>query len=130
MIQKLPGHVLRCGVDAVTLAVFQARIDRSRNDWVSRFMTEGEVADARGLLQSIAARWAAKEATMKALGIGIGQVDPTDIEVVKIDDVPTLRLHRGAKVRAEQLGLTDWSLSLSHTQEIAIAFVVAMGSRS
>jgi holo-[acyl-carrier protein] synthase len=93
-------------------------------------LTEGEAADTRGLLESIAARWAAKEAAMKALGIGIGQIDPTDIEVVKMDDVPTLRFHRGAKSRADELGLTDWSLSLSHTKDVAIAFVVALGSHS
>lgn len=122
--------MIRCGVDAVSLDVFRTRLERSTNDWVSRFMTEGEVAETRGSLESIAARWAAKEAAMKALGIGIGQIDPTDIEVVKMDDVPTLRFHRGAKIRADELGLTDWSLSLSHTKDIAIAFVVAMGSRS
>lgn len=114
-------------MDAVDLLVFRGRLERSTNDWATRFMTEGEAADARGSLESTAARWAAKEAAMKALGIGLGQIDPTDIEVVKIDDVPTLRLHRGAKNRADELGLTDWSLSLSHTPRLAIAFVVAMG---
>jgi holo-[acyl-carrier protein] synthase len=64
---------------------------------------------------------------VKALGSGIGPVDLLDIEVVKVDEVPTLVFHRSAKESAKSLGLSTWSLSLTHEDEWAIAFVVAIG---
>ncbi len=67
---------------------------------------------------------------MKALGRGIGAVDPRDIEVNVVDEIPTVVLHRGATARASELGLTEWSLSVSHTDNYTVAFVVATGGAS
>ena len=92
-------------------------------------MTPVERSDAAGRIGSLAARWAAKEATMKALGIGIGKLDPTDVEVVTKDGQPTLRLHRNAALRSAALGLDHWSVSLTHDSGWAMAFVVAIGGR-
>lgn len=78
-------------------------------------------------MDSLAARWAAKEATMKVLGIGIGRLDPTDIEVVSENHRPRLRLHRNAAKEAYSLGLSKWSVSLTHEAGWAMAFVVAIG---
>jgi holo-[acyl-carrier protein] synthase len=119
--------VVRTGVDLSSISALERRATRSRNDFVGRFWTERERAESAGQYSRLAARWAAKEATMKTLGWGIGKLDPTDIEVVTIGAVPTLRLHRTAIGRAEDLGLQQWSLSLSHEGDLAVALVVAIG---
>lgn len=90
-------------------------------------MTPQERHDSADRMGSLAARWAAKEATMKVLGIGIGKLDPTDVEVVAKGGKPTLRLHRDAAKRSTELGLAHWSVSLTHESGWAMAFVVAIG---
>jgi len=79
-------------------------------------------------LASLAARFAAKEAVAKALGCGIGQVSWQEIEILRDDaNAPVLHLHGAAQALADKIGLTTWSLSLSHTETHAIAFVAAIG---
>jgi holo-[acyl-carrier protein] synthase len=119
--------ILRSGVDLVNVPALRSQIELSSTDFIARFLTTSERTAIGGNMASIAARWAAKEATLKALGTGIGPVDLLDIEVVKVDEVPTLVFRGSAEERANALGLTTWSLSLSHEDEWAIAFVVAMG---
>jgi len=76
----------------------------------------------------IDARFAAKEAVSKALGTGMGKVSPIDMEVVRDEHrAPHLYLHGEALRVAESLGLHTWSISLSHSDAYAVAFVVAMG---
>ena len=95
--------------------------------------TVGELAacgaDAPGgalRIESLAARWAAKEAVAKALGTGIGQVAWREIEVLQNDDgCPSLRLHGRAAALAAERGLTRWAVSLAHDGGLALAFVVA-----
>ena len=72
------------------------------------------------------ARFAAKEATMKALGGGIGSVGWREVEVVRLGTgEPTLRLFAGAAALAARRGVAHWHLSLTHTATVAIAMVVA-----
>lgn len=122
-----PPLAVYCGTDLVNIEAFSRRLNRSRNDFTARYMTAGERHDAGGRMGSLAARWAAKEATMKALGIGIGRLDPTDVEVVVNGGQPSLRLHRNAARRSFDLGLDSWSVSLTHDTGWAMAFVVAIG---
>ena len=83
-----------------------------------------------------AARFAAKEAVMKALGTGLGGFALTDVEVRRAGgtgptrDAPSLVLHRAAAAVAERRGVGPLHLSLTHTTGVAIAFVVAERSRS
>jgi holo-[acyl-carrier protein] synthase len=79
-------------------------------------------------MASLAARFAAKEAVAKAFGTGIGQISWHDIEICRgISGEPVLKLHGAAQRLAEKDQLANWSISLSHSQNYAIAFVVAMG---
>ncbi len=123
--------MLRTGVDTIEIARVQAAIDRHGDRFLQRVYTEGELADCRGRAESLAARFAAKEAVAKALGTGIwrGGVSWSDIEVRRhsTSGAPILLLHSAAGDLAEELGLTEWSLSLSHDRTHAIAFVVAQG---
>jgi len=82
--------------------------------------------EQRDPAKSLAARFAAKEAVMKALGVGLGDIDFHDVEVVRRDDgAPELHVRGRARVLAAQRGVTRWLLSLSHTDSTAMAVVIA-----
>ncbi|MGF1507299.1 MAG: holo-ACP synthase, partial [Anaerolineae bacterium] len=71
---------------------------------------------------------AAKEAVGNALGSGIGDVRWVEVDVLRGDrGEPRLVLHGAAAQLAAKLGLSEWSVSLTHTERDALAFVVAMG---
>ena len=75
----------------------------------------------------LAARFAAKEAALKALGYGLGGMRMADIEVIRDDDGrPELLLHGDARSRAATRGVGRWLVSLSHTDHLAQATVVAL----
>jgi holo-[acyl-carrier protein] synthase len=121
--------MLFSGVDLVEIARIWAAIVRHKERFLERVYTEREVAQCQERTESLAARFAAKEATAKALGTGIWRhgIAWTDIEIVRADHgAPSLHLHGAALQRATILGWATWSVSLSHDREHAIAFVVAM----
>lgn len=118
------------GVDLVETKRIARTINRFGNRFLHRVYTESELAHCRGRVSSLAARWAAKEAVAKALGTGIGAVRWQDVEVInQSSGQPQLRLSGQAKILAEERGLNDLTISLSHTQEYAIAFVMGQSSK-
>lgn len=123
--------MVRTGVDLIEMARIQAAINRHGRRFLARVYTSAEVSICQGRTESLAGRFAAKEAVAKALGTGIWRngIDWTDIEITRneLTGAPVLTLHEAAAAQAHQLGLTEWSLSLSHDRERAIAFVVALG---
>jgi holo-[acyl-carrier protein] synthase len=118
--------MLRVGVDMMDVARIADAMERYGDRFYSRFFTENERIACEGQPHRLAARFAAKEATAKALGTGIGDVKWVEIEV-DCDERkrPILRLHGAAAKLAAEMGLTTWEVSLSHTKDQAIAFVVA-----
>lgn len=119
--------MLRIGVDMIEVARIEKAMARHGERFFARFFTSSEREQSCDVPARLAARFAAKEATAKALGTGIGDVRWVDIEVFSDErGRPHLRLHNTAAQTAERLGLHDWQVSLSHTQEHAIAFVVAV----
>lgn len=121
--------MLRSGVDIIEIARLERALARHGDAFLRRIYTPAEIDRYRDRPQSLAARWAAKEAVAKALGTGIGPVGWTEIEV--LEDAlraPVLRLSGQAENLARELGLAEWAISLSHTGELAIAFVVAIGA--
>jgi len=123
------GAIRGIGVDAVDLDRFRATI-RRRPQLVDRLFSAGERADVAPSvdpLPRLAARFAAKEAVMKALGVGIGAFAFTDVEVVSHPGgAPGLRLRGGAAVLADGAGVGSWHVSLTHTGLVAVASVVAV----
>jgi holo-[acyl-carrier protein] synthase len=116
------------GVDLIEISRIRDAIDRHGVRFVARIYTEVEQLECNGRIDSLAVRFAAKEAAAKALGCGIGQVRWLDIEVRGDENhAPHLYLHGEGERLANKLGLLNWSVSLSHTKTQAIAFVVAMG---
>lgn len=120
--------ILRTGVDLMEVARIREAVERHGDRFLSRIFTEAEQRDCNGRFSSLAARFAAKEAVSKALGCGIGNVTWLDIEIQSDENrAPQLFLHGEGARLANQLGLTNWSVSLSHTESQAIAFVAAVG---
>ncbi len=114
------------GVDLIDIARIREAVERHGDRFISRIFTEMEQRDCGGRIASLAARFAAKEAASKALGCGIGDVSWLDIEVRSDEKkAPYLVLHGEGERLAKELGLLTWSVSLSHTESQAIAFVVA-----
>jgi holo-[acyl-carrier protein] synthase len=121
--------MLYSGVDIVEIARIWTAIVRHQERFLTRVFTELEILQCHERPESLAARFAAKEATAKALGTGIWRhgIAWTDIEVVRAEHgAPSLHLYHAAQQRAEILGWSSWSVSLSHDRERAIAFVVAI----
>jgi holo-[acyl-carrier protein] synthase len=120
--------MLSVGVDMIEVARIEKGIARHGDRFYNRFFTRQEQAYCSNRLTSLAGRLAIKEAVAKALGTGIGDISWTDVEVVSDQrGRPNLVLHNNAKTLADQLGLRQWSISLSHTTTHAIGFAIAIG---
>ena len=119
-------HGLSVGVDLVEIRRIAELVERHGERFTGRVFTPGEVVDCGGRAESLAARWAAKEAVAKALGTGIGAVGWQEIEVLRGESgCPSVQLHGRAATLATERGLTRWALSLAHDGGMALAFVVA-----
>jgi holo-[acyl-carrier protein] synthase len=119
---------LKTGIDIIEIPRIQAALNRHGDRFLQRVFTPNEVAECRGRTDALAARFAAKEATTKALGTGIGPVSWREVETLhKRSGEPYLVLHGRAEQVAKYLGLTNWAVSLSHSRDNAIAVVVASG---
>lgn len=125
------------GVDIVEVRRIAQAVDRWGGRFLRRVFTSAEITYCGDRMTSLAARWAAKEAVSKALGTGwapqrphaAGWIDWTEIEIVRQESgEPGIILHGKALARAQVLGLSSWSLSLSHTGDYAVAMVLAATS--
>ena len=116
---------LSTGVDIIEIERLTEAIDRHGERFLNRVFTPLELAEVGTDPASLAVRFAAKEAVAKALGTGIGVICWQEIEIRRGPErQPQLHLHGAAAEMAGQLGLVHWSVSLSHTREIAIAMAV------
>jgi len=119
---------LRTGIDLIEIDRFCSAFQRYEQRLLQRLFTAQELAENGVNLASLAARFAAKEAIVKAFGTGIGHITWKDMEIQRgPSGEPVLRLYGPAQELASQLGLIHCALSLSHTQNYAIAVVVMMG---
>jgi holo-[acyl-carrier protein] synthase len=123
--------MLTTGVDMIEIARVERALARYGDRFLERVFTSVEIAYCRARPAELAARFAAKEAVSKALGVGVRMMARDGVrwrEVEVIGDrrgKPLIRLSGRAAARADELGLAEWAVSLSHTREHAIAFVVA-----
>jgi holo-[acyl-carrier protein] synthase len=121
--------IVGSGIDLVEISRIKHAVDRFGSRFLDRVYLKLEqeyCLRKKHSAESFAARFAAKEAAAKALGTGISQgVNWLEIEVVRErSGRPALRLHGRAAQRAEQMGVVNTSLSLTHTGELAMASVV------
>lgn len=122
------GEVIGVGIDAVEVDRFRAVLDR-RHGFAERVFTPAERTEASTRsdpVPGLAARFAAKEAVMKSLSVGLGAFDFADVEVVRGDGgAPVLTVTGRAAVLAEARAIGGWHISLTHTASTAMAVAVA-----
>ena len=117
--------MLSTGVDIIEISRIARTLERYGDRFLRRIYTPGELEYCRGRPSKLASRFAAKEATMKALGTGVRAVGWKDIEVTRAPSgAPGILLHGRAKARAERIGVLEISVSMSDSQDNAVAFVV------
>ncbi len=113
------------GVDIIEIARIQRAIDRWGESFLQRVYTEPELRLCRKKSGRLAARFAGKEAVMKALGTGTKGISWREIEIVaEPSGKPSVHLYGKAQDRADGLGLDKLDISLSDSKEYAIAFVI------
>lgn len=121
---------IEVGIDIIEIERIERVLARFGDRFLNRIFTPMERERYGRRPAELAARFAAKEATMKALGTGIRGVRWRDIETLpNRRGKPILQLHGTAKARAELLGLDNWTISLTHSRTEAMATVIASKSR-
>ncbi|MFZ1041080.1 MAG: holo-ACP synthase [Anaerolineales bacterium] len=123
--------ILRTGVDLIEISRVSDVIARHGKHYLERIYTSAELEQCGKNVESLAGRFAAKEAVAKALGTGIGEVTWKEIEILGDEqNAPMLTLRGAAERKSKELGLMNWSVSISHSISHAVAFAVALGSES
>jgi holo-[acyl-carrier protein] synthase len=125
---RIIGH----GIDAVKIAEIKADVDSTDKRWAEQFCS----ADERECAGTTTARYryyascfAAKEAVVKALGTGFkGDITWRGIEILRRESgAPYVRLRDEVLTLATGMGITDWLVSISYLDEVAMASVIAVG---
>jgi len=119
--------MIKCGIDSIELERLTHLNPAIRERFLIRVFTSKELDQARDRNDFLTSLFAVKEAVSKALGTGIGHVTWKDIEVIHLPSgEPTVTLHGNALIIAEEKGLIDWSVSITHDRTKAVA--IAIGS--
>jgi len=118
------------GLDVVDIERFRKTLERTPT-FGRRVFTDAEVAYARRRrdpTERFAVRFAAKEAVLKAMGVGLWSCPLSDIEVARADSgQPSIVLHGEAATIADRKGIGSWLLTMTHTDLVAEAIAVALG---
>src|SRR3990170_6958843 len=115
------------GVDIIEIERVEAALGRFGERFLRRVYTAEEAAFCRGRVHELAARFAAKEAVMKALGTGARGLAWREIEVLpNRRGKPLVYLYGRALERAREIGLGSIEISLTHSRQLALASVVSV----
>ncbi len=113
------------GIDIIEIGRVRQAVARWNSRFTGRVYTPAELQLCRGRIPELAARFAGKEAVMKALGTGVRGINWRDIEILSLPSgKPQVQLNHRAKHKAQELGVSRPEISLSHSRENAIAAVV------
>ena len=125
----VPPGTTELGIDIIKVERIAASLAKFGDRFTKRVLTPHERAHVRGRPETMAGRWAAKEAVSKVLGLGVRGIGWRDIEIERLPTgQPSVRLHGRAAARATQLGMDRVAVSISHESDYAIA--VAFGVRT
>ena len=117
--------MIAVGVDIIENRRIEDAINQWKNLFLDRIYTVSELHACANIITSLAGRFAAKEATMKILGVNNMRLFWKDIEIMASDSgAPVINLYGRARKAAEEMGIMNLSISVSHTNEYAVAFVV------
>lgn len=126
----MSGAMLGIGVDLVECERFRLALER-RARIAERLFSDAEREYSfrhQEPVPRLAARFAAKEAVMKAMGVGLWKFALRDVEVARLPSgQPEIRLHHRAAEMAAERGVSTWMLTLTHTDSMAMAVAVALG---
>jgi holo-[acyl-carrier protein] synthase len=124
-----PPETTELGIDIIRVSRIRDSLARFGDRFINRVLTSDERAYVRGRAETMAGRWAAKEAVSKVLGLGVRGIGWRDIEIERLPTgQPAVKLHGRAGRRAEQLGMARVAVSISHEAEYAVA--IAYGVRT
>ena len=113
------------GTDIIEIHRIEQAILSWQDSFLRRIYTEAELESCRNRASSLAARFAAKEAVMKALGTGAKEIKWRDIEILSNSEgAPVVQLHARARRKAEENGIAEFSVTMSHCKEYAVAVVI------
>lgn len=121
--------ITELGIDIIKVDRIRASLERFGDRFSHRVLTPNEQRYVRGRPETMAGRWAAKEAVSKVLGLGVRGIGWRDIEIERLPTgQPAVRLHGRAQARAEQLGMGRIAVTISHEADYAVA--MAFGIRT
>ena len=124
----LPG-ITELGIDIIKVERIRASLERFGSRFTQRVLTPSEQRYVRDRPETMAGRWAAKEAVSKVLGLGVRGIGWRDIEIERLPTgQPAVRLHGRAQIRADQLGMGRIAVTISHEADYAVA--MAFGLRT
>jgi holo-[acyl-carrier protein] synthase len=125
----VPAGTTELGIDIVRVERIRAALARFGPRFTHRVLTDSERRYVRDRPETMAGRWAAKEAVSKVLGLGVRGIGWRDIEIERMPTgQPAIRLHGRAAARADQLGMTRIAVSITHEADYAVA--IAFGVRT
>ena len=121
--------ITELGIDIIKVDRIRASLERFGSRFTARVLTPAEQRYVRDRPETMAGRWAAKEAVSKVLGLGVRGIGWRDIEIERLPTgQPAVRLHGRARARAEQLGMGRIAVTISHEADYAVA--MAFGLRT
>jgi holo-[acyl-carrier protein] synthase len=124
-----PAGTTELGIDIIRVERIRAALARFGPRFSKRVLTEAERRYVRDRPETMAGRWAAKEAVSKVLGLGVRGIGWRDIEIERMPTgQPAVRLHGRAAARAGQLGMERIAVSITHESDYAVA--IAFGIRT
>jgi len=125
---RLPQGVnVAVGIDIIEVERVHRVYEKHSERFLARVFTQNEIQQCRGKITRLAGRFAAKEAISKALGTGMRGVKWREMEIVQLrSGRPSVRLHGIAKLRAEQLGLSAFDVSIADLAQLSIAIAIGV----
>lgn len=124
------GQPAGVGIDLVEVEPLRRLVESGGPAFLDAAWTVREQQDANGQPEGLAGKWAAKEAVMKTLQRGIGDMDPLDVEIVATQwGAPVVELHRAAQATARHKKIAHWHLSVTHEGGWAAAIAIASSRR-
>ena len=124
----VPTGTTELGIDIIKVERIRAALERFGPRFSRRVLTDAEQRYVRDRPETMAGRWAAKEAVSKVLGLGVRGIGWRDIEIERLPTgQPSVRLHGRAEQRAAQLRMDRIAVSISHESDYAVA--IAYGVR-
>jgi holo-[acyl-carrier protein] synthase len=125
----VPAGTTELGIDIIRVERIRSALDRFGSRFTRRVLTDAERRYVRDRPETMAGRWAAKEAVSKVLGLGVRGIGWREIEIERLPTgQPAVRLHDRAALRAGQLGMDRIAVSISHESDYAVA--IAYGIRT